>query len=278
MMLRPVLREPGTPGSGGSSGIDADAAAWGDAVVAAGGTYSVATLTAVSNFCKSAKAAAYWSKLNRINLFAGSSLTAALVPLKAGNGSATETNVNFVAGDYSLATGITGNASTKYLRTGMVTSTSLTANSTHVAIYNRSSAVSGSGLVGCSAGAASEVSLFAPFTDGKVYSRHYDTTSQLVTASAIGTPFGFIIGSRTSATSHVIYRNGVSIATSSASSGAIPALEAYVFARNLNSVADGFSGNAFGAYSIGAGLTDAEALAYNTHMETFQDALGRGVQ
>src|SRR6478736_153668 len=130
-MTLPLIRS-----SSGIPGVDGDAVAWAIAVLAAGGTYSVSTLAAVSNFCVSAKAASLWTKLNRVNLFCGDQLAAALVPLKVGGGSATDTNVNFVGGDYTEATGLTGNGTTKYLRTGHVL-TSLPAQSTSLGVYCR---------------------------------------------------------------------------------------------------------------------------------------------
>src|SRR5262245_39554006 len=76
-----------------------------------GGTISTATANAANAFVISAKAKGYWTKLARINLFAGDQLASALVPLKPGAGYAVDDSVNFVAGDYSEATGITGNGS-----------------------------------------------------------------------------------------------------------------------------------------------------------------------
>jgi hypothetical protein len=264
--------------------VDADAAAWAAAVTANGGTYSASTLAAVSTFAASAKASGYWTKLNRINLFAGGGGTAAqnfagcLVPLKVGGGSATETNVNFVAGDYTEATGLTGNGSTKYLNTGLVPSASLTLNDTHMAFYDRGSSAVGLAV----AMGVSNVGIFrlwAPNSDSKVYSDAYDTVSgRVVTAGTIATPFGFIGASRISAVDHTIYRNGSSVATNATSGGSLPGVQAvYVFAENNAGVAANWSALIAGGYSIGSGLTAADVTAYNTHMQAFQTALSRNV-
>lgn len=251
---------------------DADAASWAARVSAASGTYSASTLTAVDAFCRSAKNAGYWGKLNRINLFCGDQLAAALVPLKVGGGAPIDTNVAFVAGDYTEGTGLTGNTSTKYLRTGLIPSASLVANSTHLSLYNRSSAG------GMNIGVQATFAMLAPFaSDAKVYSDQYSVAGgRLITASAIGTPFGFCIGTRTSVSSHVVYRNGVSVASNATADGALPATEVYVFAANNGGVPV-ISGSACAGYSIGDGLSEADVVAYSAHMETFQDALGRGV-
>lgn len=255
--------------------FDADAQTYFTAVTTNGGTMSAATKAAVNAFVLSAKANGYWTKLTRINLFCGDQLAAALVPLKVGGGSATDTNVNFVGGDYSEVTGLTGNGTTKYLNTGLLAN-ALTANDTHIAAYNRSS--TGGHTMGVIS--PSFFHLYAPLAaDGKVYSDQYsDTTGRLVTTLAIGTPFGFLVGSRTASNSHVIYRNGASVDSNATVSGSLPAVAIFVFATNngIGSPA-ALSADAIGAYSVGAGLTAGNAASFNTDLQTFQTALGRAV-
>lgn len=258
--------------------IDTDAAAWAAAVTTNGGTYSASTLAAVSTFCKAAKASGYWSKLNRINLFCGDQLAACLVPLKVGGGSATETNVNFVAGDYSEATGLTGNGSTKCLRTGLVPSASLTLNDTHLAVYNRSS-----GTAGFSIGALDSTSqttvLYAPFEGGTtgLSDQYNQTVGAGRVASTLTAPFGFVVGSRTAAAAHAIYRNGSLLNSNTGSGGSLSTFEIYVGATNQAGTATTLSTGAMAGYSIGSGLTSTDVSNYNTDMQSFQQALGRNV-
>jgi hypothetical protein len=75
-------------------------------------------VNALTAFVTSAKAGGYWAKLSRLNLFCGDQLAAALVPLKNAGG-ALETNVGFVAGDYTPLAGLTGNGTSKKLDTGL---------------------------------------------------------------------------------------------------------------------------------------------------------------
>lgn len=281
-VVRPLIRPPviGRLRAGGA-GTDADALTWASAVTAAGGTYSATTLAAMSTFARDAKAAGYWDKLNRINLFAGDQLAAALVPLKVGGGNATDTNVNFVAGDYTEATGLTGDGTTKYLRTGLIPSASLTLNDTHLAVYNRASGVTGAAgasSIGADNGGTSWFAATIPFTDNTLNSAQYDTGGGNLSVASIGTVArGHIVASRTAAASHVIYRNGASAGTNASSGGTLPALECYVFARNSSATPSVYAAAPLGSYSIGSGLSAADVTAYNTHMEAFQDALGRGV-
>lgn len=254
---------------------DADAQDFFTRGEANGGTYSATTKAAVNAFVVSAKANGYWTKLTRINLFCGDQLAAALVPLKVGGGGATDTNVNFVGGDYSEATGLTGNGTTKYLNTGLLAN-ALTANDTHIAAYNRSSTTGfAMGVV-----AATRFNLNAPLSgDGKVYSDQYnDTTGRLVTTLAIGTPYGFLVGSRTASNAHVIYRNGSSVDSNATGGSAVPAAAIFVFASNNGlGTPNTHSANAIGGYSVGAGLTGANAASYYTDIQAAMTAFGRAV-
>jgi hypothetical protein len=180
-----------------------------------------------------------------------------------------------VAGDYTEATGLTGNGTTKYLRTGLIPSVSLVLNDTHMAVYNRESASAVSNQMG----AGGPMIFYAPHTGAQTISDQYNTTTGRVgPTAAIGTPYGFLIASRNGAGEHTIYRNAVSLATNATSGGALPAIEIYVFASNNFGAPTAFNDGARGGYSIGSGLSAADVTAYNTHMETFQDALARGVQ
>ena len=122
---------------------NADAQAWINNVYANGGTVSTATANAVNTFCNDIESAGLRDRFYRLNLFAGTGLSAALVPLFRGPslggtqfGNTTDTNNNFVSGDYSesgAAAGLTGNGSTKYLATGLA-QTYTGNNSIHQAI------------------------------------------------------------------------------------------------------------------------------------------------
>ncbi len=260
----------------GGGGYDSDAQAFFDAVVANGGTISTATKGYVNTFVLAAKANSYWSKLSRINLFCGDQLAAVAVPLKAGGASALDTLTNFVSGDYSESTGLTGNGSSKYLDTGWTPITQATQNDTHIAIYNRSSSSGGTNVSG--AEGSSLFLVYVPYSDGSVYSDQYNDSTGRV-SGAIGTPYGFLVTSRTASNSHVIYRNGSSVSTSTNSGGTVTAISnsVYIFA-NHSSGPQSYGSNTFGSYSIGSGLTSGDVSNYNTDLEAFQDSLGRGVQ
>lgn len=119
MPMSPRLLRPRT------GGFHPEASDWRSRVIANGGTVSGSTLTAVSNFCRSIDGAGLRSLLWRVSPMAGDNLSAALVPLYRSNvalgvqGNATDTNSNFVSGDYDAASGLLGNGSNKALSTGL---------------------------------------------------------------------------------------------------------------------------------------------------------------
>lgn len=260
-----------------SFSYDADAQAFFNAVVANGGTISTATKGYVNTFVLAAKANGYWSKLNRINLFCGDQLLAAVVPLKIGGGNTTDTNHNFVNGDYTEATGLTGDGSTKYLETGLNPSVSLTANSTHISVYNRSS--TGSGHIGSESG-SNNFEMWAPLGGGTVYSDQYNATGgqgRVNTSGSVATPWGFLVGSRISSSDHQIYRNGSSVATSATSGGSIPSQAIFIFATSNNGSPGDYSGNSYGSYSFGDGLTSTDVTNYYNDLQAFQTSLARNI-
>lgn len=254
-------------------GTDVDALGWATAVTAAGGTFSATELMAMNVGIKALKSASLWTAFALFGPLWGSDLAAALIQYRNGAWESA-TNVNFVGGDYSSATGLTGNTTTKSLRTALLAN-SLTLNNTHLAIYNRGS--SGGAIMG--ARVADDFTLLAPFgSDGKAYSNMYDTTNgRVVTAAGISTPFGFIVASRTAANSHAIYRNGSSVASNATSGGALPNVELYVGAQNNSGVAASWDVGPYAFYGAGRGLSAAEVATLYTIIQTMQTAVGRQV-
>lgn len=262
------------------SAYDTDAQAWATAVTAAGGTYTAGDLTAMSDCIAGLKTDGLWTKFALFAPFYGSDLAAALVQYLNGSW-AQATNMNFVGGDYTRATGLTGNGSTKYLKSGLNAST-LTANDTHVSVYNRASSGTGGGIhVGAQSSSNSAFAHYFPFTDSKAYCDEYATSpfGRANTAGTLSTAFGCVLGTRTSSSLSTIYRNASSVATSSGSTGVgtLPNLEIYLFARNNAGTADQFTSHPVGAITIGSGLSGTDATNHNSRIQTLMTTAGRNV-
>ena len=271
-----------------ASGVHAEAAAWRTAVIANGGTVSGGTLNAVSKFCADIDAAGIRDRFLRANLVCGDSLLAALVPLYRGQsrtgtqlGNTTDTNNNFVSGDYTQATGLQGNGSTKYLITG-VNASNLNRNSTHLGVYgtNLNDASTGFGSL---AGARDGSALNLIQLDGKntVAANRY-FSGALNSVVVVGSPAatsGHVIGVSVSSTDLSMYVAGslTGLTATDRTSGTLVAQPIYIFANNFNGSPSDRSGMRCRAYSFGIGMTAAQVLTFYNALQTFQTSLGRNV-
>ena len=271
-----------------ASGVHPEAAAWKTAVIANGGTVSGGTLNAVSKFCADIDAAGIRDRFLRANLVCGDSLLAALVPLYRGQsrtgtqlGNTTDTNNNFVSGDYTQATGLQGNGSTKYLITG-VNASNLNRNSTHLGVYgtNLNDASTGFGSL---AGARDGSALNLIQLDGKntVAANRY-FSGALNSVVVVGSPAatsGHVIGVSVSSTDLSMYVAGSStgLTATDRTSGTLVAQPIYIFANNFNGSPSDQSGMRCRAYSFGIGMTAAQVLKFYNALQTFQTSLGRNL-
>jgi hypothetical protein len=289
------------------SASNADAAGWVDRVYDNGGFVSASTAEAVNRFCNAIDAAGLRSKFYRLNLFCGGSngsaagLNSCLVPLYRGPslggtqyGNALDTNNGpFVSGDYAetgASGGLLGNGTSKYLNTGLagnVLSATDRHLSAYVAAYSGSRARIGMTSADVVSGDPADrfyltrVSSSHQFYGGAYYAFGGGGVDSPASYSPTASG-GFVLGSRVSST-QAIYENGAQKATAAATSSTLLNLPVFVFAFNDGATsggsdyAQGFTAERLRGYSIGSGLTDAEAAAFNTAMQDFQRALGRAV-
>ena len=265
-------------------------------MVANGGSVSATTLRAVSNFCAAIDAAGIRDRFYRLNLFAGTGLNAALVPLYRGPslggtqyGNAVDQSLgspSFGDGDYAetgASGGLQGNGSSKYLNTGYDVDQLPGAANCHLSAYIRGtqSISTAMGVIGAIFNGVSDRYRIAFNTST---AGNFSTNSELGKVTQVGavranTDDGLYTLSRTSTTNLTHYNDASSFGTNTASTaettGAFPF---YVFCRNntSNTPVEFYNGVMAG-YSIGAGLTPADVSAYYTALQAFQTALGRNV-
>jgi hypothetical protein len=104
---------------GNAAPSNSEAVAWAAKVVANGGASpSAGTVSALSTFMNTLVSKSLRTKLFLLNIIAPDSLTAAITPVVSGNGSNPWQNQNFLSGDLTV-NGLTGNGTTKGLRTGL---------------------------------------------------------------------------------------------------------------------------------------------------------------
>jgi hypothetical protein len=283
-LLRPLARRQ-APAATHLEALD-----WASRVTINGGSVSTETLAAVSAFCNAIDTAGIRDRFGRLNLFAGTGISAALVPLYRGTsrtgtqyGGATDTNSNFVSDDYletGATSGLTGDGVIKYLNTGYPANT-LPANNTHLGVGllgNDPSEIDDRTLLGAWDNAANIVELRERDRGGAV-----PRAATLTRYGTSGDRFGDDITAFSLAVGNIVaawptmYRNGVSSGADATSSQNFPnATNLFVFALNQNSIgALNRTASRLGWYSIGATMTASQALSYHNALVAFNTTLSR---
>ena len=272
-----------------------EAAGWRTRVIANGGSVSATTFTAVETFCRAIDTAGIRDRFFRLNLFAGTGLSAALVPLYRGQslggtqwGNSTDTNFNIVSGDYAetgTGGGLNG-GSTKYLATGLAPNAAgISAFNTHLAIYSRAQITTNANAIGGFGGGTPQ-STWQMLAFGGLSLIFYRSGGasncgiEGVTWSGANRS-GHVMAVRSASNAAKLYRNGTDLAVTANTTNqnvwtATDVAPLFVFGRNNAGTADqlGFTGK-LQSYSAGLSMTDAQASAFSSAMIAFQTALSR---
>ena len=269
---------------------NADAQDWIDRVYANGGTVSTSTASAVNTFCDAIDAAGIRDRFYRLNLFAGNSdasLNAVRTPLYRGPslggtqyGGTTDTNNNFVAGDYAetgATGGLKGNGTSKYLDTGFeqqtiaLTDFHLSASYTDLEAAYTANRI----LIGQFNSLQSDfVNLRQDVTSGN-FSFFAATYFPVSTTPASSTTH--VLGVRSSATLATIFRGGTSVATSGTNVGT-PATSArpyWIYGNNNAGSLQLPTAVRMRLYSIGQAIDGTGASAFHNAVSAFNTALSR---
>ena len=277
--------------------IHPEAADWANRVRTNGGSVSGTTLTAVDRFVNAIHAAGIRDRFYRLNLFAGNSdasLNAVRTPLFRGPsltgtqyGGATDTNVNFVAGDYAetgASGGLLGNGSTKYLTTGLTPAALPGVSTGHLSVY----AMTGFG----GATVYALLSSLGPALANNFFiEANRDTAGgwrftgawggdSFLRGVTTGSGNGHALVSRNSSTSLTFYRNTSGTALTNNTVSVTPSSHTnawVIFGHGTSGSPLNLAAARLGGYSIGADMTGSQAAAFYTAMQTFQTALGRQV-
>ena len=272
--------------------VHPEAQSWASRVSANGGTFTGSTLSAVSKFCRDIDAAGIRDKFYRLNLFCGDGLSAALVPLYRAEsrtasvrGNTTDTNNNFVSGDFNntgSSSGLTGNGSTKFLNTG-VSADTITASNLHFGIGFRATTDS--------SGYRTAIGAWNGLVSGavRIYQvsiRRADANTNCVfgdfSSFVTGRFFGESVNNANLSPGNIVaawptlYRNGsASGANATASDNYASAHNIFVFALSNANVATDYTASRLNWYSIGLTMTAAQVASFNTALSTFNTTLSR---
>jgi hypothetical protein len=274
-----VQRLAGVPlAPSAASTLHPECRSWISRVLSNGGTVSTSTANAVNTFCNAIDSAGLRDRFYRLNLFAGTGLSAALVPLYRGQslggtqfGGTTDTNTNFTSTDYSETTGLLNATGTKFLSTG-VTSSQLPASSGHVSwsYTNNSFAATGFAWGTIHNTGAYRTYCFISNASSQSFSVASGNFSEV---SSFASAYGRWLASRTSLSMLSAYRNGSGIAndtrTVTATTGGT---DQFLVFRSA-----GGSGSRFGMnyYGFGESMTAAQAASFDSAVSAFLTALGR---
>lgn len=279
-----------------------EAASWASRVVANGGTVSGTTLSAVDKFCKAIASAGIRDRFYRLNLFCGTGLNAALVPLYRGPslggtqyGNATDTNLgspSFLPTDYSESNGLQAmtaaqaagaTAATKHLNCGAVFAGLASHADSHLAAdikLHTGATYAQMPIIQVFADSVPAESYFSQhrlsLTSARTLEHISGGTAQINRTSLAEGVRHFVLSSRTDISTHAAYLNGGSaIAGGSIASRSVnTAAELAPFANWNNGSSPSYR-HIMSAYSFGRGFSPAEAAAYSDAMAAFKVAMGR---
>ena len=272
-----------------ASGTNADAASWASRVATNGGTVSTTTLRAVNTFCNAINAAGIRDRFYRLNLFCGNSdatLAAVRTPLYRGPslagaqfGNATDTNVNFVQGDYAetgASGGLQGNATlTKYLNTGFqpLASGSAIATYGHGSVWAMTLPPSRQNVMGCNRATATTATAGGQLDNlGKAW-MGWDTATSVNGVGAASAPF---LGIVTRRSDNQVYWSVNGSAVANAASTASTTTANYGVFGSLSDVGGAALATLrIAGYSIGAELSASQQTSLYSAWLAFQQSLGR---
>lgn len=263
--------------TGSLPSYDSDAFAF----IAAASITDDAMRNAINDFVIGAKSAGVWSKCVAIYPFVGGSSGSHAVNLKSPG----TYNLTFNGGVTHSSTGVLWDGSSGYAQTGVVPDAVLTLDSAHLSYYSRTANTDNRGDMGAySTGSYFGLGLELYYNFS---SSHKGLFICYDGSNANDSPFfstantdsqGYYVGTRTSDTSCVIYKNNTSIGSNSSSSyNTQPSHEIIIGAENNSGTPINWSNRECAFATIGHGLSGAESSSLYTLVQAFQTALGRQV-
>jgi hypothetical protein len=258
-----------TDGRGGVAGLDPDAKAYIDTVVAAGATVSGAQRTAINNFYKTAKAGGWYSQLKRLYfpIWGGSAAPNAIDMISTLSGS-------FV-GTLTYTSGyVSGNGTTGYFIFDLAPSAlGLTTSSASIyGLFTGAAAINGSvALMGCQ---DTSNSSRAGYRSGGVGVRGVAIFVSNASTYAETDSRSVLVSSRTTTTTLSSYKRTSSgfvttVNESSVTSPVVGTTNPMALGNNNNgTVTVPVSTIRYGAYGMGLGLTAAQAESFSLALKT----------
>lgn len=260
-----------------ASSCDADAQAFIDSTGITG-----TEATAICQLVKDLKDSSLWSSMLAIYPFVGGTSTSCKWNLKDPRDLDAAYRLTFTGSWSFSSTGGQPDGSTAYANTHLTPNSVFTYDNVNMSYYSRTSAASGVNQfyeMGSGNNIVGGFSVFAYRSGGASAGDFGEGVNNRATFTD-SDGLGYYIASSTSSTGY-LFKNGVQVASKSSMSGAgvIGVYTMYVGGFNEGNVANVYySIRECAMATIGTGLSTAQMATLNTIVESFQDALGRGVQ
>lgn len=270
-----------TNGIGGNvslSALDPEAWDWMGRVTGNGGNYTSLSVVAQDTFFKIIKAGGVRPLIYHCNNYLGTGLLSCAVPAIKDKGNTVDTMTNFVAGDYSESTGLTGNGTSKHIDTGLnLLSHIPSVNSLSLAAYIRTNTQESKITMGAVTSGNSSSLAYLYIRDTSNIRKGVACAENGARADGTSS-LGLWHVSRTSSSLIKLYNNGASLASDTGGSGTLPNLSVFVHAWNDSSGgAQNYSNRPLGCYMIGAGFNDAQSAVFYNACQTAQTIVARQV-
>lgn len=214
------------------------------------------------------------AKMIRVNLWADLDFDNLVHPLIIGDGtteygSPTDTNVNFVSGDYDLATGLDGNGTNKAWRTSIVPATEgIPYNDMGMGFFNATTGSTGGVTMG--AYGAGEWTIVAANTGGNTWHPIGQGGNIFV---AVGTDVGFIFATRDGDNNNRLYVDSTNTDTQVAAGTVASTQEINLFRSDNTAGIGGYEDRVLRGYVITFGLDATEEEILSDAINAFYAAL-----
>ena len=280
LLFVPTIFSGGIHGAVRLSALEPEVNAWMGRVVTNGGHYTSLAVVASDTAVKMARSIR--SKILRWNLYCGSDLLCCAAPVINDSGSTVDTLTNFVSGDYSQATGLVGNGTTKTVSTGFIPVTHWTSdNDCCMGVYLLSKTSAADYVIGAINGAGHACYMSIAYVGTTNYGSMFSIAGGSDYATgADSAGLGHYMTCRNASNSLVIYKNGVSQYSTATPAGTRPTdltFNIIVHAALVAGVVSAASNRAFGGYNICKGFSASDAVVFFNAVQRANTILARQV-
>ncbi len=256
---------------------------WAARVVVNGGAApAITSVAALSTFWSAIQSAGIDSKMLSVMCYSPDNLIASITPLYKTVGNDPWTNTGpFVSGDLTTG-GLTGDGTSKYLKTGIIPNTHVASvNSVGLTVYSitASDAITVVEL-GCASSGTAQLEIYFGYSGVSYWDAWNTSNGRISAANSLWS--GFLSGNRTAVNAAAIYRANSGNAFNTLVSGSVSNTgtrstnELYAHCTNSVGTPLAFSTRQISFMAVHAGLTSGEAQSLYNAVQTMRTALGGG--